>query len=102
MPGQGCRRGWIVLVLLAGCGDADGGSGVPPEARSTSPTRTIDVGAGAHGVVGSDDGSRAYVTNIASATVSVVDTATRTVVETVPVGERPNGIAHWRVTGGMP
>jgi YVTN family beta-propeller protein len=63
---------------------------------------TIEVGRGAHGVVVSEDGTRAYVTNIAEATVSIVDTASRAVVSTVPVGASPNGIGHWHVTGGMP
>ena len=35
----------------------------------------------------------AYVTNIASNTVSVIDTATNTVVATVPVGRLPQGVA---------
>src|SRR5215469_16917540 len=35
----------------------------------------------------------AYVTNSGSGTVSVIDTATNTVVATVPVGSDPNGVA---------
>ncbi len=38
------------------------------------------------------DGSRAYVTNSASNNVSVIATATNTVLTTVPVGNRPWGI----------
>lgn len=63
---------------------------------------TITVGQGAHGVVVSEDGARAYVTNIADRSVSVVDTAARRAVATVEVGDKPNGIAHWHMTGGMP
>ena len=35
----------------------------------------------------------AYITNEGSATVSVIDTATQTVVATVPVGSLPCGVA---------
>src|SRR5256885_2255641 len=37
--------------------------------------------------------TRAYVTNIISNTVSVIDTATNTVVATIPVGLAPLGVA---------
>ena len=35
----------------------------------------------------------AYVVNEVSATVSVIDTASNTVVATIPVGENPQGVA---------
>jgi YVTN family beta-propeller protein len=38
-------------------------------------------------------GTRAYVTNFNSSTVSVIDTATNAVVATVPVGNQPVGVA---------
>ncbi|MEW5847943.1 MAG: YncE family protein [Myxococcota bacterium] len=63
---------------------------------------TIEVGSGAHGVVVSDDGTKAYVTNIHDNSVSVVDTQSRSVVRTIPVGEEPNGVSHWHGTGAMP
>src|SRR5438128_7697869 len=37
--------------------------------------------------------TRAYVTNAADSTVSVIDTATNTVVATIPVGQTPFGVA---------
>ena len=37
--------------------------------------------------------TRAYVTNVFSNTVSVIDTATNTVVATIPVGILPEGVA---------
>lgn len=40
---------------------------------------------------GGGDG-RAYVTNFGNGTVSVIDTATQTVVDTIPVGGGPSGI----------
>jgi len=72
------------------------------DVRTATVTATIEVGRGAHGVVLSEDGRTAFVTNIADDTVSVVDVAARRTVATVSVGDSPNGIAHWHVTGGMP
>ncbi|MCC7537159.1 MAG: hypothetical protein IT379_13135 [Deltaproteobacteria bacterium] len=72
------------------------------DVESMSVVATIEVGRGAHGVVVSDDGAYAYVTNIVDGTVSVVDTETRSVWATLDVGEAPNGVSHWHVTGGMP
>ncbi len=63
---------------------------------------TVDVGMGAHGVVVSEDGERAFVTNIVDGTVSVVDTVAQQVVETITVGAKPNGVSHLHVGGGMP
>ena len=37
--------------------------------------------------------TKAYVTNVFSSTVSVIDTTTNTVVATVPVGTNPFGVA---------
>ena len=39
------------------------------------------------------DGTRAYVTNFSSGTVSVIDTASNTEIATVPVGVNPIGVA---------
>jgi len=55
---------------------------------------TITVGQNPRGVVVSPDGARAYVTNSNSNTVSVIDTATNTVVGApIAVGFGPIGIA---------
>lgn len=69
---------------------------------SLQVTGKVEVGQGAHGVVLSDDGALAYVTNLAANTVSVVDTAKMQAVATIDVGTKPNGISHWHVSGGMP
>lgn len=58
-----------------------------------TPLATIAVGDFPLEVAFSPDGSRAYVTNFVSNTVSVIDTATDTVIATVPVGQRPVGVA---------
>ena len=53
---------------------------------------TIPVSATA-GVAITPDGNRAYVTSPGEGTVSVIDTATNTVVATIPVGVGPIGVA---------
>ena len=40
----------------------------------------------------SPDGSRAYVVNNGSDTLSVIDTATNTTIDTIPVGHQPVGV----------
>jgi YVTN family beta-propeller protein len=66
---------------------------------------TIPVGAAPGGIAITPDGANpyeqddrrhqplAYVTNAADFTVSVIDTASNTVVATIPVGSFPNGVA---------
>ena len=63
---------------------------------------TVTVGNKAHGVVVSQDGKTAYVTNSIDNTVSVLDVATQKLTRTIPVGKGPNGISYWFETGGMP
>jgi YVTN family beta-propeller protein len=48
---------------------------------------TVETGRGAHGVVVSDDGSRAFIANTIDGTVSVIDTATQTVTRNIKVGK---------------
>lgn len=57
-------------------------------------TATITVGNGAHGVVVSKDGTKIFVTNLSDNTASVVDAASLSVVGTIGVGEKPNGISY--------
>ncbi|WP_283184170.1 YVTN family beta-propeller repeat protein [Pseudomonas svalbardensis] len=57
------------------------------------PIGSIPVGNGPFGIAVSPDGTRAYVCNQASHTVSVIDTATNRVLTTIPVGNRPTGVA---------
>jgi YVTN family beta-propeller protein len=49
----------------------------------------IPVGSAPIGVAVTPDGTKVYVTNFGSANVSVIKTATKTVVKTVPVGGNP-------------
>jgi serine/threonine-protein kinase len=54
---------------------------------------TISVGKAPEGVAVSPDGRRAYITNVLSDTVSVIDTMKSTVTATIPVGIAPYGVA---------
>ncbi len=56
-------------------------------------TATIPVGIVPFGVAVSPDGSKVYVTNDGSNTVSVIDTTANTVIATIPVGVGPAGLA---------
>lgn len=55
---------------------------------------SVITGKGAHGVVISSDGAYVFVSNIEAGSVSVIDTASRTVVATHRVGAGPNGISY--------
>ena len=62
-------------------------------APAARPSGTIRVGAAPDGIAVSPDGRRAYVTNSSADTVSVIDTATNSVVATYDVDEYPTGVA---------
>ena len=53
----------------------------------------MTVGLYPDGVAVTPDGTKVYVTNYGSNTVSVIDTATNTVTATVTVGTNPRGVA---------
>jgi len=55
---------------------------------------TVTTDKGAHGVVVSDDGKFAFITNNKADTVSAIDTETQRVVATYEVGPNPNGITY--------
>lgn len=59
-----------------------------------NPVATITAGRGAHGVVVSDDGKWAFISNIVDGTVSAIDTSTQKVSVTYQVGAGPNGISY--------
>lgn len=63
----------------------------------------IQVGVAPHGVVVSHDGKRAYITNLLSDDISVIDTTTNKETTKINVGKMPNGISLWsRQFGGTP
>ena len=53
----------------------------------------IAVGTYSWGIALTQDGKHAYVANLSSNNVSVIDTATNLVVATVPVGTGPSGVS---------
>ncbi|VVQ27610.1 Virginiamycin B lyase [Pseudomonas fluorescens] len=57
------------------------------------PVGSFPVRNGPYGIAVSPDGTRAYVCNLASNTVSVIDTATNRVLTTILVGNGPAGVA---------
>jgi YVTN family beta-propeller protein len=64
------------------------------DTATNSAIGTIPVGAEPSGIAITPDGSRAYVSNRASNTVSVIDVAAGAVLGTpIPVGSHPEGVA---------
>lgn len=57
--------------------------------------QTIAAGSAPHGIVVSQDGARAYVTNLLGDDVSIIDTNTNKEISKIPVGDMPNGISIW-------
>jgi YVTN family beta-propeller protein len=53
---------------------------------------SFNTGAGAHAIAFTTDGNTAYVTNQTANTVSVVNTSNHSVIKTINVGKKPNGI----------
>jgi len=56
---------------------------------------TVPAGDGAHGIAFRGDGKFAYVTNQVANTLSVIDVESRSLVQTLPIGQKPNGLV-WR------
>ena len=72
---------------------ADSTVSVIDTATNTVVGSPIPVGNVPIGVAVTPDGTKVYVTNFGSANVSVIHTATKTVVKTVPVGTGPWAVA---------
>ena len=62
------------------------------DTATNTVTATVTVGDGPFGVAATPDGSRVYVANFTSGTVSVIDTATNAVVATVTVEDGTQGV----------
>ncbi|MGW3245303.1 protein kinase domain-containing protein [Streptomyces sp. NPDC001070] len=94
------RAGIIAGAVLAALAVAGGGIYLA-QSRSPGPDHTapasvqsIKVGESPHGVAMSPDGSRGYVANYSSGSVSMIDTElNRTVGDPIPVGRFPKGVA---------
>lgn len=64
---------------------------------------TIKAGVAPHGVVVSPNGKRAYITNLLSDDISVIDTTLDREITKIKVGKMPNGISLWsHQSGGTP
>lgn len=65
--------------------------------------KSIKAGSAPHGIVVSKDGLFAYVTNLTSDDLSIIDLKTDREIARIPVGREPNGISIWnQKTGGTP
>ena len=62
--------------------------------RSDEDVRLGDLptGAGAHAIAFNENGSTAYVSNQSAGSVTAIDVATHSVLETISVGAQPNGL----------
>ena len=65
-----------------------------------SEIASVPVGALPHGLWPSGDGSRMYVGLENDDAVAVIDTATKKVIATIPIGQGPQGVAY--VPGAVP
>lgn len=83
----------LLLVANQGSKKAPGRTVSVIDLTRLEVVKTVETGAGAHGVVVSADGRYAFVTNTYASTVSVIDVAGLKVVGSVPVGKGPNGIS---------
>jgi YVTN family beta-propeller protein len=63
--------------------------GETPELIATIPTGDLP-----HGVWGSGDGSRVYIGLENGDAVSAIDTATNTIVATIPIGQQPQALVY--------
>jgi YVTN family beta-propeller protein len=75
--------------------DAEAGKVVRYATSGGEPVGELATGGGAHAIAFSGDGSTAYVSNQTGNTVSVIDVPTASVVATIRVGAKPNGLV-WR------
>ena len=91
---RGAQAAALSLALTLTAAAASGGAATPAwAAGGYHITATIGVGQDPLEVAVSPDGTRAYVTNESSDTVSVLNTATNRVTATIGVGKGPYGVA---------
>ena len=82
-------------LVTSGLAQAPVGASASSKAKLPRNTviATIPAGGAPYAAVVSLDSTTLYVTNSASGTVSVIDTATNTVTTTIGVGQAPDGLA---------
>jgi len=86
-PGASIVRGLPMRMILQYWAGDERGSLIPEELNDFPIT--IPVGTQPLGVAVTPDGSKVYVANTISGTVSVISTATNSVTDTIPVGTVP-------------
>lgn len=65
--------------------------------------KAIEAGKAPHGIVIAKDGKHAYVSNLVSNDLTIIDLKTDQSIARLPVGHEPNGISLWqRDSGGTP
>ncbi len=106
LPVQGANRlkftpdGRRVLVSGLGSGSTDGGTAGANlavfDAASRRQLKTLDLGGGAAGILIAPDGARAYIAVSTRNRIAVVDLKALAVVQEIPTGNRPDGLA-WAV-----
>ena len=72
--------------------DAEHGKVVFYSTTADTKLGELATAGGAHAIAFSADGMTGYVSNQSAGSVSVIDTATRSVTKTIGVGAKPNGI----------
>jgi YVTN family beta-propeller protein len=84
-------------------GQPDGHLVFKVDLAQSRPAWPINAGAAPHGIVVAKDGLHAYVSNLASDDLSIIDLKTGMETARLPVGKEPNGISLWnRLSGGTP
>lgn len=86
--------GETVVSADQGTRDRPGNTASVIDTHSMTVRSRVNTGSGPHGVVIDDTGTRAWVTNSYSDTVSVIELATSSVAATVPTGAEPTGISY--------
>ncbi len=87
-----------LLVANQGTEEQPGTTVSVIDADTFTVTTTVETGQGSHGIVIDPSSRHAYVTNIYSDDVAVLDLAELKVVAHFPVGDKPNGISFSALT----
>lgn len=72
--------------------DVDAGRVVFNKTSVDAKVAELPTAAGTHAIAFAPDGTVAFVTNQLAGSISIIDTATRTLRSTIAVGAKPNGI----------
>src|SRR5207244_11656162 len=87
------RDGYLWYVGNESKSESAGTVGVIDTATNTVVTHILTAGLNPVGVAVTPDGKSVYVTDYTNNAVSVIDTASNSVADLVPVGSEPEGVA---------